>query len=78
MLVVHNARVNVVIIAPRDDLSVVLANRPVARPSEPYAQVLFPLTGVVSVLVPMGEEPSVEAGVIGYEGMVGGSPEKNL
>jgi CRP-like cAMP-binding protein len=42
-----------------------------ARPGEPYAQVLFPFTGVVSVLVPMGEEPSVEAGVIGYEGMVG-------
>ena len=42
-----------------------------ARPGEPYTQVLFPLTGVVSVLVPMGEEPSVEAGVIGYEGVVG-------
>jgi CRP-like cAMP-binding protein len=42
-----------------------------ARPGEPYTQVLFPLTGVVSVLVPMGEEPSVEAGVIGHEGMVG-------
>src|SRR5260370_41899655 len=42
-----------------------------ARPGEPYTQVLFPLAGVVSVLVPMGEEPSVEAGVIGHEGMVG-------
>jgi CRP-like cAMP-binding protein len=42
-----------------------------ARPGEPYSQVVFPLTGVVSVLVPMGEEPSVEAGVIGFEGMVG-------
>jgi CRP-like cAMP-binding protein len=41
------------------------------RPGESYAQVLFPLAGVVSVLVPMGEEPSVEAGVIGFEGMVG-------
>src|SRR5712691_10554063 len=42
-----------------------------ARPGEPYAHVLFPLAGVVSVLVPMGEEPSVEAGVIGFEGIVG-------
>jgi CRP-like cAMP-binding protein len=42
-----------------------------ARPGEPYSQVLFPVTGVISVLVPMGEEPSVEAGVIGHEGMVG-------
>jgi CRP-like cAMP-binding protein len=42
-----------------------------ALPGEPYSQVLFPVTGVISVLVPMGEEPSVEAGVIGHEGMVG-------
>jgi CRP-like cAMP-binding protein len=42
-----------------------------ARPDEPYRNVLFPLRGVVSVLVPMGEEPPVEAAVIGYEGMVG-------
>jgi CRP-like cAMP-binding protein len=42
-----------------------------ARPGEPYAHVLFPLAGVVSVLVPMGEEPSVEAAVIGFDGMVG-------
>jgi CRP-like cAMP-binding protein len=42
-----------------------------ARPGEPYAHVLFPLVGVVSVLVPMGEEPSVEAAVIGFDGMVG-------
>jgi CRP-like cAMP-binding protein len=42
-----------------------------ARPGEPYPHVLFPLAGVVSVLVPMGEEPSVEAAVIGFEGMVG-------
>jgi CRP-like cAMP-binding protein len=42
-----------------------------ARPGEAYAKVLFPLAGVVSVLVPMGEEPPVEAAVIGFEGMVG-------
>jgi CRP-like cAMP-binding protein len=42
-----------------------------ARPGEPYASVLFPLAGVVSVLVPMGEEPPVEGGIIGFEGMVG-------
>jgi len=33
--------------------------------------VLFPSSGVVSVLVPIGEEPAVEAGLIGFEGMVG-------
>ena len=43
----------------------------IARPGEAYANVLFPLAGVVSVLVPMGEEPPVEAAVIGFEGMVG-------
>jgi CRP-like cAMP-binding protein len=42
-----------------------------ARPGEPYPNVLFPLSGVVSVLVPMGEEPPVEAAVIGFEGIVG-------
>ena len=42
-----------------------------ARPGEAYANVLFPIAGVVSVLVPMGEEPPVEAAVIGFEGMVG-------
>ena len=42
-----------------------------ARAGEAYANVLFPLAGVVSVLVPMGEEPPVEAAVIGFEGMVG-------
>jgi len=42
-----------------------------ARPGEPYMTIAFPATGVVSVLVPMGEEPSVEAAVIGNEGMVG-------
>jgi CRP-like cAMP-binding protein len=42
-----------------------------ARPGEAYASVFFPLAGVVSVLVPMGEEPPVEAAVIGFEGMVG-------
>ena len=41
-----------------------------AQPGEPYATVAFPATGVVSVLVPMGEEPSVEAAIIGHEGMV--------
>ena len=48
-----------------------MAKQVIARPSEPYAHILFPLAGVVSVLVPMGEEPSVEAAVIGYDGMVG-------
>jgi CRP-like cAMP-binding protein len=43
----------------------------VTRPDEAYSHVLFPYAGVVSVLVPMGEEPPVEAGVIGYEGFVG-------
>jgi len=47
------------------------AKQMIARPGEPYAHVLFPLAGVVSVLVPMGEEPSVEAAVIGFEGIVG-------
>jgi len=47
------------------------AKQVIARPGEPYAHILFPLAGVVSVLVPMGEEPSVEAAVIGYDGMVG-------
>jgi CRP-like cAMP-binding protein len=42
-----------------------------AFPGEAYTHVLFPSSGVVSVLVPMGEEPAVEAGVIGFEGMVG-------
>jgi CRP-like cAMP-binding protein len=42
-----------------------------ARPGYAYPSVLFPLAGVVSVLVPMGEEPPVEAAVIGFEGMVG-------
>src|SRR5205814_6079266 len=42
-----------------------------ARPGEAYANVMFPLAGVVSVLVPMGEEPPVEAAVIGFEGIVG-------
>src|SRR3954470_4394818 len=42
-----------------------------ARPGEPYATVIFPASGVISVLVPMGEEPPVEAGVIGFEGMFG-------
>jgi CRP-like cAMP-binding protein len=42
-----------------------------ARPGEPYTSVVFPATGVVSVLVPMGEEPPVEAAVVGNEGMVG-------
>jgi CRP-like cAMP-binding protein len=42
-----------------------------ARPDRAYSFVLFPLAGVVSVLVPMGEEPPVEAAVIGFEGMVG-------
>ncbi len=42
-----------------------------ARPDEAYTHVLFPSVGVVSVLVPMGEEQSVEAAVIGFEGMVG-------
>jgi CRP-like cAMP-binding protein len=42
-----------------------------ARPGEKYVHVYFPLAGVVSVLVPMGEEPSVEAAVVGFEGMVG-------
>jgi CRP-like cAMP-binding protein len=42
-----------------------------ARPGEAYPNVLFPLSGVVSVLVPMGEEPPVEAAVIGFEGIVG-------
>ncbi|HEV7664906.1 MAG TPA: Crp/Fnr family transcriptional regulator [Chloroflexota bacterium] len=41
------------------------------RPDEPFSYVLFPSSGVVSVLVPMGEEPPVEAGVIGYDGFVG-------
>ncbi len=43
----------------------------IARAGEAYAHVLFPLAGVVSVLVPMGEEPPVEAAVVGFEGMVG-------
>jgi CRP-like cAMP-binding protein len=43
----------------------------VARPDEAYTHVLFPTVGVISVLVPMGEEQSVEAAVIGYEGIVG-------
>jgi hypothetical protein len=47
------------------------AKQILARPDEAYTHVLFPSAGVVSVLVPMGEEPSVEAGVIGYEGIVG-------
>jgi CRP-like cAMP-binding protein len=47
------------------------AKQVIARPGEAYTHVLFPAAGVVSVLVPMGEEPSVEAGVIGFEGMVG-------
>ena len=47
------------------------AKQTFAQPNEPYTSVVFPVTGVVSVLVPMGEEPSVEAAVIGNEGMVG-------
>jgi len=47
------------------------AKQVLARPGEPYSHVLFPLAGVVSVLVPMGEEPSVEAAVVGFEGVVG-------
>jgi hypothetical protein len=42
-----------------------------AQPGEAYSTVVFPASGVISVLVPMGEEPPVEAGVIGFEGMVG-------
>jgi len=53
-----------------DDLRLI-AKQVYARPGEPYVTVVFPVTGVVSVLVPMGEEPSVEAAVIGNEGMVG-------
>lgn len=41
------------------------------QPDEAYSHVFFPSVGVVSVLVPMGEEQSVEAGVIGFEGVVG-------
>ncbi len=47
------------------------AKQIIARPGEAYSHVMFPSAGVVSVLVPMGEEPPVEAGVIGFEGMVG-------
>jgi CRP-like cAMP-binding protein len=47
------------------------AKQILALPGEAYSHVMFPSGGVVSVLVPMGEEPSVEAGVIGFEGMVG-------
>jgi CRP-like cAMP-binding protein len=47
------------------------AKQVLARPNEPFSLVLFPAAGVVSVLVPMGEESPVEAGVIGFEGMVG-------
>jgi CRP-like cAMP-binding protein len=42
-----------------------------AHPGEPYTHVVFPTTSVVSMLVPMGEEPPVEAALIGYDGMVG-------
>ena len=45
------------------------ARQPVAH--EPYTHVLFPTTGVISMLVPMGDEPSVEAAVVGFEGMLG-------
>jgi CRP-like cAMP-binding protein len=47
------------------------AKQMIARPGEAYTRILFPTVGVVSVLVPMGEEPPVEAAVIGFEGMVG-------
>jgi CRP-like cAMP-binding protein len=47
------------------------AKQLITRAGEPYSRVVFPGAGVVSVLVPMGEEPPVEAAVIGFEGMVG-------
>jgi Crp-like helix-turn-helix domain len=65
---------------PRDEYALVLAEleevaltskKIVSRPGEPYAHAIFPSSGVISVLVPMGEEPPVEAGVIGFEGMSG-------
>jgi hypothetical protein len=43
----------------------------IVRPAEAYTRILFPAAGVVSVLVPMGEEQPVEAAVIGFEGLVG-------
>jgi len=48
-----------------------LRKQVIVRPDEAYTHVLFPSVGVVSVLVPMGEEQSVEAAVIGFEGIVG-------
>ena len=42
-----------------------LRKQVIVRPDEAYTHVLFPSVGVVSVLVPMGEEQSVEAAVIG-------------
>jgi CRP-like cAMP-binding protein len=65
---------------PRDEHARVLADleeitltrkQILVRPDEAYSHVLFPTFGVVSVLVPMGEEQSVEAAVIGFEGLVG-------
>lgn len=43
----------------------------IAEPGQPFAHAIFPTTSVVSMLVTMGEEPPVEAAVIGFEGMVG-------
>ena len=49
---------------PRDDHARIFADleeirldrkQILARPDEPYSHVLFPILGVVSVLVPMGE-----------------------
>jgi CRP-like cAMP-binding protein len=47
------------------------AKQMIVRPAEAYTRILFPAAGVVSVLVPMGEEQPVEAAVIGFEGLVG-------
>jgi|SRR5579859_457392 len=57
----------------RPDLEAITLTRKqiLARPDEAYTHVHFPTAGVVSVLVPMGEEQSIEAAVIGYEGLVG-------
>lgn len=41
------------------------------EPGEPIEYVYFPLSGMVSILVNMGDDTLIEVGVVGNEGMVG-------
>ena len=41
------------------------------RPNERLSQVVFPLTGFISLIMPVDDSASLEVGMIGNEGMFG-------